>query len=53
MEANRALLWREQAESDALFVVLDAEMEAEEPELHLQPMRPEPGTEIVDISDIE
>ena len=61
VEANRAFLRREQAESDALFAELDAEIEAEEagaeqpeePELQLPPMLPEPGTEIVDISDDE
>ena len=61
VEANRAFLRREQAESDALFAELDAEIEAEEageeqpgePELQLLPMLPEPGMEIVMISDEE
>ena len=61
VEANRAFLRREQAESDALFVELDAKIEAEEagaeqpesPELQLPPMLLEPGTEIIDISDDE
>ena len=58
VEANRAFLRREQAESDALFTELAAEIEAEEagaeqPELQLPPMLPEPGTEIVVISDEE
>ena len=58
VEANRAFLRQEQAASDALFVELDAKIEeedtrAEQPELQLPPMYPEPGTEIVDISDEE
>ena len=53
VEANRAFLWREQKESDALFAELDADIEAEELELQLPPMLPEQGTEIVDISDDE
>ena len=59
VEANRAFLRREQAESDALFAELDAEIEAEEagaeqpeaPELQLPPMLLESGTEIIVISD--
>ena len=58
MEANRAFLRREQAEIDALFAELDAEIEAEEagaeqPELQLPPMLRKPSTEIVMISDGE
>ena len=61
VEANCAFLQQEQAASDALFAELGAEIEveearagqAEEPELQLPPMYPEPGTEIVDISDEE
>jgi hypothetical protein len=60
VEANR----QDQAASDALFSELDAEIEEEEagveqleapeePELQLPPMLPEPGTEIVVISDEE
>ena len=58
VEANRAFLRREQAEIDALFAELDAEIEAEEagaeqPELQLPPMLRKPSTEIVMISDGE
>ena len=50
VEANREFLRPEQAESDALFAELDAEIEAEEAgaeqpeasELQLPPMLPEP-----------
>jgi hypothetical protein len=57
VEANRAFLRREQAETDALFAELDAEIEAKEagaeqpegPELQLPP----PDTEILIISDEE
>ncbi|XP_073355030.1 uncharacterized protein [Aegilops tauschii subsp. strangulata] len=56
VEANRAFLRREQAESDALFAEIDAEIETEEagaekPELQLPPMLPEPGTKIIVISN--
>jgi hypothetical protein len=64
MEANRAFLRREQAESDALFAELDAEIEAEEAgakqleapegqELQLPPMLSQPGTVILVIFDEE
>ena len=61
VEANRAFLRREQAESDALFTKLNTEIEVEEagaekpeePELQLPAMLPEPGTEIVVISGEE
>ncbi|XP_044362057.1 uncharacterized protein [Triticum aestivum] len=62
VEANRAFLRQEQAETDALFAELDAEIEEEkvgakqqeapeEEEVRVPPMLLEPGTEIVDISD--
>lgn len=58
VEANRKFIRQEQAASDALFAELDAEIEeeeagAEQPEAQLPPMYPEPGTEIVDISNEE
>ena len=58
VDTNQAFLQREQTETDMLFAELDAEIEAEkagveEPELQLPLMLPEPGTEIVVISDDE
>ena len=61
VEANRAFLRREKAESDALFVELNAEIQVEEaeaealeePELQLPPMLLEPCTKIIDIFDDE
>ena len=58
VKANRGFLRRGQAGSDTLFAEFNAEIEAEEarvqqPELQLPPMLPEPGTDIVVISDEE
>ena len=61
MKANRAFLRLEQAESDALFVELYVEIEAEEAgaeqseelKLQLPPMLPRAGMEIVGISSDE
>ena len=52
VESNRCFIWKQQAEIDTLFDEVKVEMEAAaKPELRLSRMYPEPGTEIMDISD--